>query len=145
MLTKISAWCRWVLQQEASRAKKNCYYWVYAKGQHREEDRKCLCDNCRNLHLTLMFSVRGRWSWMESFFQQNYCHACHKRFPVFFSLPSCCVSSLLLFRQHWRDARASQRHHRVNSSLFSHTKCIPIQNSYDHTGMQQFLAQAIGK
>ena len=25
----------------------------------------------------------------------NYCHACHIRFTVFFSLPSCCISSLL--------------------------------------------------
>ena len=30
----------------------------------------------------------------ENLFQQNYCHACHTRFAVFFPLPSCCVSSL---------------------------------------------------
>ena len=34
----------------------------------------------------------------ESFFKQNYCHARHTRFPVFFPLPSCCVSSLILIR-----------------------------------------------
>ena len=34
-----------------------------------------------------------KFSW--KLFQQNYCHACHRRFAVFFSLPSCCLSSLL--------------------------------------------------
>ena len=32
---------------------------------------KRLCDNCCDLHLTLMFSVKGRWSWKESFFPTN--------------------------------------------------------------------------
>ena len=32
---------------------------------------KRLCDNCCDLHLTLMFSVKGRWSWTESFFPTN--------------------------------------------------------------------------
>ena len=27
-----------------------------------------------------------------------FCHACHTRFAVFFPLPSCCVSSLILIR-----------------------------------------------
>ena len=27
-----------------------------------------------------------------TYFKQNYCHACHTRFAVFFLLPSCCVS-----------------------------------------------------
>ena len=31
----------------------------------------------------------------KSYFKQNYCHACHTRFSVFFPLPSCCVSSLI--------------------------------------------------
>ena len=31
----------------------------------------------------------------ESFFKQNYCHACHTRFAVIFPLPSCGVGSLL--------------------------------------------------
>ena len=31
----------------------------------------------------------------KSCFKQNYCHACHTRFAVFFPLPSRCVSSLL--------------------------------------------------
>ena len=31
------------------------------------------------------------------FFKQNYCHAFHTRFDVFFPLPSCCVSSLISY------------------------------------------------
>ena len=33
---------------------------------------------------------------MKTFFKQNYSHSCHTRFAVFFLLPSCCISSLLL-------------------------------------------------
>ena len=51
--------------------------------------------------LTSMFSgllqkdlFKGKWSLAKSYFKQNYCHACHTRFAVFFLLPSCCVSSL---------------------------------------------------
>ena len=57
---------------------------------------------CRDLHLTSMFSgllqkdlFKGRWILAKSYFKQNYCHACHTRFAVFFPLPSCCVSSLM--------------------------------------------------
>ena len=39
---------------------------------------------------------KRKWSLAKSYFKQNYCHACHKRFAVFFPLPSCCVSSLLI-------------------------------------------------
>ena len=52
--------------------------------------------------LKLMFSgllqkelFKGGCRSAEMFFQQNYCHACHTRFAVFFPLPSCCVSSLI--------------------------------------------------
>ena len=52
--------------------------------------------------LTSMFSgllqkdlFKRKWSLAKSYFKQNYCHACHKRFAVFFPLPSCCVSSLM--------------------------------------------------
>ena len=38
---------------------------------------------------------KGKWILAKSYFKQNYCHACHTRFAVFFPLPSCCVSSLL--------------------------------------------------
>ena len=48
-----------------------------------------------------MFSVllqkdlfKGKWSFAKSYFKQNYCHACHTRFALFFPLLSCCVSSL---------------------------------------------------
>ena len=35
---------------------------------------------------------KGKWSLAKSYFKQNYCHACHKRFAFFFPLP---LSSLL--------------------------------------------------
>ena len=38
---------------------------------------------------------KGKWSLAKSWFKQNYRHACHVRVAVFFSLPSCCVSSLI--------------------------------------------------
>ena len=38
---------------------------------------------------------KGKWCLAKSYFNQNYCHACHTRFAVFFPLPSCCVSSLI--------------------------------------------------
>ena len=88
------------------------HWWVYATGRQEEEEGKTLvCDKrdraishlfCRDLHLTSMFSglsqkdlFKGKWSLAKSCFKQNYCHACHTRFVVFFPLPSCCVSSLL--------------------------------------------------
>ena len=65
-------------------------------------DRAINCVFCRGLPISLLFSgllkkglYKGRWSLAESFFNQNYCHACHTRFAVFFPLPSCCVSSLV--------------------------------------------------
>ena len=70
--------------------------------------RTLVCDNCdmdityvfcRDRHLILMFSgllqidlFKGKWSLAKSYFKQNYCHACHKRFAFFFPLP---LSSLL--------------------------------------------------
>ena len=82
--------------------------WVYATGRREGEDGKTLvCDKrdraitCvffRDHHLIPMFSgplqkdlFKGKWRC----FKQNYCHACHTRFAVFFPLPSCCVSSLM--------------------------------------------------
>ena len=65
-------------------------------------DRAITCEFCRDLHLPLIFSgllqkdlSTERWSLAESYSKQNYCHACHTRFAVFFPLPSCCVNSLL--------------------------------------------------
>ena len=40
--------------------------------------------------------LKGGWSSAEKSSWQNYCHACHTRFAVFFPLPSCCVSSIML-------------------------------------------------
>ena len=44
--------------------------------------------------LTSMFSgllqkdlFKRKWSLAKSYFKQNYCHACHTRFAVFFPLP----------------------------------------------------------
>ena len=79
--------------------------------QEEEDGRTLVCDKrdkaisyafCRDLHLTSMFSgllqkdlFKGKWILAKSYFKQNYCHACHTRFAVFFPFPSCCVSSLL--------------------------------------------------
>ena len=58
---------------------------------------------CRDLHLTSMFSgllqkdlFKGKWILAKRYFKQNYCRACHTRFALFFPLPSCCLSSLLI-------------------------------------------------
>ena len=47
------------------------------------------------LHLILMFSgplqqdlLKKKWSLAKCCFKQNYCHACHTRFAVFFTSPS---------------------------------------------------------
>ena len=59
--------------------------------------------------LTSMFSgllqkdlFKRKWSLAKSYFKQNYCHACHTRFAVFFPLPSCCVSSLIPIENPWK-------------------------------------------
>ena len=83
--------------------------------QEEEDGRALVCDKrdkaisyvfCRDLHLTSMFSgllqkdlFKGKWSLAKNYCKQNYCHACHTRFAVFFPLPSCCVSSLDSRRQ----------------------------------------------
>ena len=86
---------------------------VYATGRPEEEDGKALvCDKrdrvisyvfCRDFHLTLMFSgllqkdlFKGKRSLAKGYFKQNYCHACHTRFAVFFPPSSCSVSLLII-------------------------------------------------
>ena len=85
---------------------------------------KCMCvtdltSYCLHVLLwfTLMFSgllqkdlFKGGWSLAKNFFKPNYCHACHTRFSIFFPLPPCCVSSLLLLvfittwkKKTWKD------------------------------------------
>ena len=39
---------------------------------------------------------KGKWRLAKSYFKQNCCHGCHTKFAVFFPLPSCCVSSLII-------------------------------------------------
>ena len=39
--------------------------------------------------------AKEKRSLAKIYFKQNYCHACHTRFAVFFPLSSCCVSSLV--------------------------------------------------
>ena len=39
---------------------------------------------------------KGKWWLAKSYFKQICCHSCHTRFAVFFPLPSCCVSSLII-------------------------------------------------
>ena len=53
---------------------------------------------CRDLHLTLIFSGLFQKDLLfgVSYLKQNYCHACHTRFAVFFPLLSCCVSYLII-------------------------------------------------
>ena len=53
---------------------------------------------CRDIQLTWTFTslykkipFKGEWSLAKSCLKQNYCHACYKRFAVFFPLPSGCV------------------------------------------------------
>ena len=38
------------------------------------------------------------YSLVKSYFEQNYCHACHTRFAVFYPLPSCCVFATTILR-----------------------------------------------
>ena len=39
---------------------------------------------------------KGKWWLAKSYFKQICCHGCHTRFAVFFPLPSCCVSLLII-------------------------------------------------
>ena len=82
-----------------------------------DDGRTLVCDKrdkaisyvfCCDLHLTSMFSgllqkdlFKGRWILAKSYFEQNYCEACHTSFAVFFPLLSCCVSSLLTRGDGW--------------------------------------------
>ena len=43
-------------------------------------------------------SLKESQVWRKVISKQNYCHACHTRFAVFLLLPSCCVSSLLRYK-----------------------------------------------
>ena len=78
--------------------------------------RGCCLRVLSGIHLTLMFFAllqkdlfKGMWSLAEGFFKQNYCHACHTMFAVVFPLPSCCVSSLLLWTVSTENATTATR------------------------------------
>ena len=55
---------------------------------------------------------KGKWCLAKSYFKQNCCHGCHTRFAVFFPLPSCCVSSLIL------DSRTRLNFIKLHCNLF---------------------------
>ena len=73
--------------------------WVYATGRQNA----CVWRTWQGYYLlvlswsslTSMFSGLLQCSFAKSCFKQNYCHACHARFDVFFPVPSCCVSSVM--------------------------------------------------
>ena len=93
--TKGRRWCTTPLLYHPER-----YSWIYATGRERKEDGKTLVCDKRDRAITCAFCrdlvlFKGKWSLAKSCFKQNYCHACHTRFAVFFPLPYCCVSSLL--------------------------------------------------
>ena len=59
----------------------------------------CLCWSWLKMFPGLLvlqkdLSIKGGRRSAKTFFKQNYCHACHTKFAVFFPLPSCSVSSL---------------------------------------------------
>ena len=81
----------------------NCCVVIELTKRKTKRDKAITWEFCCGLPSSLMFSgllqkglFKGRCSLVKCFFKQNYCHACHTRFAVFFPLPSCCVSSLIL-------------------------------------------------
>ena len=59
---------------------------------------RVLSSSALNINVSVFLQkdlFKKKWSLAKSYFQQNYCIACHTRFAVFFPLPSCCVSSLI--------------------------------------------------
>ena len=83
-------------------------HWVYETGRQEEEGCACVWQNWQGYYLrvlsqsSLIINVfcsftkrsakKGQEVWRKVF-SNNYFHVCHGRFAVFFSLPSCCVSS----------------------------------------------------
>ena len=57
--------------------------------------------SCSSLSINVFWFLqkdlfKGKWWLAKSYFKQICCHSCHTRFAVFFPLPSCCVSSLII-------------------------------------------------
>ena len=63
---------------------------------------------------------KGKWCLAKSYFKQNCCHGSHTRFAVFFPLPSCCVSSLIL------DSRTRLNFIKLHSTLFFFTRKVSM-------------------
>ena len=89
------------------------------------------------LWFTLMFSgllqkdlFKGGWSLAKNFFKPNYCHACHTRFSIFFPLPPCCVSSLLLlvFITNWKKKNMEGSMNSNVKSFFTNTWILKFKN-----------------
>ena len=102
-----------------------------------KHDRAITWEFCRGLPLRLIFSglsqkrdlFKGRCSLEKRFFKQNYCHACHTRFAVFFPLPSCCVSSLIsggCTNSHWLILRSWFFYKSIETLVSSLLKCSSI-------------------
>ena len=93
---------------------------------------RVLSRSSRNINVFLVFHkkilFKRRRSLAENFIEQKYCHACHTGLAVFFPLPSCCVSSLLLFSlsslSSYSPSSSSYHHH--------HRHCKNCRNHYRH-------------
>ena len=55
------------------------------------------------------YLFKGKWSLAKSYFKQNYRHACHRWLAVFFTLPSCCLSSLVMTGRRYVKAASSNQ------------------------------------
>ena len=55
------------------------------------------------------YLFKGQWSWGKSYFKQNYCYACHRWLAVFFTLPSRCLSSLVMTGRRYVKAASSSQ------------------------------------
>ena len=124
----------------------NCSLYNATERQEEKDDKSLVCDKhdrtitwefCRGLPLRLIFSglsqkrdlFKGRCSLEKRFFKQNYCHACHTRFGVFFPLPSCCVSSLIsggCTNSHWLILRSWFFYISIETLVSSLLKCSSI-------------------
>ena len=68
-----------------------------------KRDRAITCMLCRDLHSALMFSgfykkicLKESDGWRKVISNKFVVTRCHTRFAVFFPLPSCCVSLLII-------------------------------------------------
>ena len=58
----------------------------------------CVWQSWQGYHLRVLSWSSFYTNVFRPFTKQNYCHACHTTFGVFFSLSSCCISSLIWTR-----------------------------------------------